>query len=1016
VQFGSVAGADQPLGRFRPLPVRWTQPQVLPRHVEPNVATGAVSNGQTTWLGTRGVSGALDAVTVGRAPFGTLGPMVETKAPGGMAPLSGNEIRSRFLEFFQERMHTVVPSASLVPAGDQTLLFTNSGMVQFKDVLRGVETRSYTRAVDVQRCLRVAGKHNDFEEVGRTPRHHTFFEMLGNWSFGDYFKRDAIHWAWDFLTRDLGIDPERLAATTYKDDEEARAIWRDEIGLPPERMAAWGDVDAGDDHNFWRMADTGPCGPCSEIHYDRGAHLSEGPECIPDHSEHCPRWLEIWNLVFMEFDQRADGTRVPLPFKSVDTGLGLERLASVLQGVPTNYDTDLFTPIHARMRELLGHDPEAFESERFSYQVIADHSRAMTFLIADGVLPSNEGRGYVLRRIMRRAVRHGRLLGRREPFLAQTAAVVVETMAAAYPFLEERRETILGTILREEVAFARTLDAGTVHLEEALIPLTAAERIVGRRPEDLPDDAPVLAGDVAFRLHDTFGFPIDLTIDMAAEYGVRVDRAGFERELAEQRTRSRSGRKADLARHAELTALYDAIRRAHGDSHFVGYETLATEARVVAILRDGTEYQELQAMPEVELRAEASAGAELILDQTPFYAEGGGQVGDRGVIRDAATGSVLFTVEDTQRPVGGLVVHRGLLRGRVAVGQGLHAEVDVQRRAATMRNHTGTHVLHRALRHTVGEDARQAGSLVTPESLRFDFPLDRPLTEEEKRTIEREVRRVVRDDLPVTVQYLGMQAALDAGADAFFDEKYGETVRTVRVGDYSFELCGGTHCRASGQIGGFVITGERSIGSGMRRIEALTGEGADAWFEERRDVLDQATAAAGAQGADRLVGRIEELRRRGSGRSMAGADGGGLQRPAELARSAESLDGWRFLAYSAPFDSMEQLKAYARDVRGVLGSGVIALGLEADQPQLFVTVSDDLVQRGLSAAALVQHGAPVMEGKGGGRPAMAQARGTRRDRLSSALAAIREAVRQAGAKPGSGYGEGGASGQAPSER
>ena len=780
-----------------------------------------------------------------------------------MESLSSAEIRRRFLEFFQERGHTVVPSASLVPAQDPTLLFTNSGMVQFKDVLRGAETRSYNRAVDVQRCLRVAGKHNDFEEVGRTPRHHTFFEMLGNWSFGDYFKAEAIHWAWRFLTEDLGIDPTRLAATTYTDDAEAWDIWRDEIGLPPERMARWGNVDAGDDHNFWRMADTGPCGPCSEIHYDRGAHLSEGPECVPDHSETCPRWLEIWNLVFMEFDQLPDGERVPLPFKSVDTGMGLERLTSVLQGVTTNYDTDLFTPIHARMRELLGHDPEAFESERFSYQVIADHSRAMTFLIADGVLPSNEGRGYVLRRIVRRAVRHGRLLGRTEPFLAQAAEVVIETMKDPYPFLVERRDAILGTILREEAAFARTLEAGTDHLEMALIPLTGEERHVGRRPEDLPADAPVLAGSLAFRLHDTYGFPIDLTIELAAEYGVRVDRLGFEEALAEQRVRSRSGKKADLARHAELGALYDSIVRQHGETRFVGYDTLETPATVVAIIRDGTEYQELVARPEVELRVEAGAAAELVLDVTPFYAEGGGQVGDRGEIVDG-NGETVFEVEDTQKPVRGLHVQRGTLRGRVAVGDVVTARVDGARRAATMRNHTGTHVLHRALRNTVGEGARQAGSLVTPDYLRFDFPFDRPLTADEKRAIEREVRGVVRDDRPVTVAYLPMAEAIEQGADAFFDEKYGETVRTIRVEGYSFELCGGTHCRASGQIGSFVITGERSIGSGMRRIEALTGAGADAWFEERVGLLDRATEAAGALSADRLPDRIEELKARGA--------------------------------------------------------------------------------------------------------------------------------------------------------
>ena len=909
--------------------------------------------------------------------------------------LPAAQIRQRFLDFFAERGHTVVPSASLVPAGDPTLLFANSGMVQFKDVLRGVETRSYKRAVDAQRVLRVAGKHNDFEEVGRTPRHHTFFEMLGNWSFGDYWKREAIHWAWELLTDVYGIPGERLAATTYKDDDEAFSVWRDEIGLPPERMARWGDVDQGDDKNFWRMADTGPCGPCSEIHFDRGLQFSEGPHCVPDHSETCPRWLEIWNLVFMEFDQQPDGPRVPLPFKSVDTGMGFERLASVLQQVPTNYDTDLFTPIHERMRALLGHDPDTFEEERFSYQVIADHSRAATFLIADGVLPANEGRGYVLRRIIRRAVRHGRLLGRREPFLAQTAQVVIESMRAAYPIVGERRESILGTITREETQFARTLDAGTVHLEEALIPLTSAEREVGRRAEDLPGDAPTLSGETAFRLHDTYGFPIDLTIELAAEYGVRVDRFGFDEALAEQRDRSRSGKKADLARQAGRTSLYDGIARRVGDTSFLGYEMTSSEVRVLAILRDATEYDELEAKPEIELRADAAAEAELVLDATPFYGEGGGQVGDQGVIRASVDGEPLFTVTDTQRPVGGLIVHRGLLHGRVAVGQTVLAEVDPARRASTMRNHTGTHVLHRALRNTVGEAARQAGSLVTPDYLRFDYPGDRALTDEEKRAIEAEVRRVIREDKEVQPRFMSMAEAVAAGADAFFDEKYGEQVRVVFVDGYSRELCGGTHCRATGQIGGFHITAERSIGSGMRRIEAVTGEAAEHLVEERFSTLERATAAAGARTAEALPDRVVELQTRVKDlekRLRAGDVAGGPVRPGELVASAVSVDGVRYVPYAAPFASMEHLKGYAKDLRSALGSGVIALALEADQPQLFVTVSDDLVQRGVSAGVLVQSGAPVIEGRGGGRPEMAQARGRRRDRLPSALEAIRQAL------------------------
>jgi alanyl-tRNA synthetase len=912
--------------------------------------------------------------------------------PGSsIPPMPASEIRQRFLDFFTERGHEVVPSASLVPQGDQTLLFTNSGMVQFKEVLTGAETRSYKRAVDCQRCLRVAGKHNDFEEVGRTTRHHTFFEMLGNWSFGDYFKREAIVWAKELLTEVYKIPWDRLGATTYKDDEEARQYWR-EVGMPEERMAIWGDVDKGDDHNFWRMADTGPCGPCSEIHFDRGAHLSEGPHCVPDHSENCPRWLEIWNLVFMEFDQQLDGPRVPLPFKSVDTGMGFERLASVLQGVATNYDTDLFTPIHEYMRSLLGHDPERFEVERFSYQVIADHIRALTFLVPDGVRPSNEGRGYVMRRLLRRAVRHGRLLGRMEPFLADLSGVVVDTMNGAYPYLNEWRAQIHSVIAAEERQFQRTLEAGVVHFEEALIPITGAERTVGGvRPEDLPPDSPVLPGDVAFRLHDTYGFPVDLTVELAAEYGVRVDRAGFEQALNEQRERSRGGRKADTARQAQMSGLYEQIGAQVGATTFLGYETTSAEGRVVAILRDGTEYDELEAKGEAELRFPAEAEAEVVLDRTPFYAEGGGQVGDQGELR-TADGSLIFSVNDTQRPAAGLIVHRGTLRGRLKVGDMVVAEVDAQRRARTMRNHTGTHVLHRALRNNVGESARQAGSLVTPDYLRFDFPLDRPLTADEKRAIESEVRGVVRDNRAVTPKFMTMAEAIAAGADAFFDEKYGEKVRVVFVDGYSRELCGGTHCAATGQIGSFVITAERSIGTGMRRIEALTGDRADEYLARRVALLDEAATEAGARDADSLVERIRELQERNRELERRVRAGRSSLQPAELARTAQAVDGTRFIAYAAPFDSMKDLQSFARAVRAELGQGVIALALEADEPQIFVTVSDDLVARGVDAGALVSSGAPVMDGRGGGRAEMAQARGTRRDRLPSALEAIREAL------------------------
>ena len=914
--------------------------------------------------------------------------------------LSAAQLRRRFVDFFAARGHTPVPSASLVPAGDQTLLFTNSGMVQFKGVLTGAEKRSYNRAVDYQRCLRVAGKHNDFEEVGRTPRHHTLFEMLGNWSFGDYFKREAIQWAWEFLTQDLGIPGERLAATTYKDDELARTVWRDEIGLPPERMATWGDVDNGDDHNFWRMADTGPCGPCSEIHFDRGAHLSEGPHCVPDHSETCPRWLEIWNLVFMEFDQGPEG-RTPLPFTSVDTGMGLERLASVVQQVPSNYDTDVFAAIHERMRELFGHDPDEFEAERFSYQVIADHSRAITFLIGDGVTPSNEGRGYVCRRIVRRAVRHARLLGRTEPFLAEAAKVVIATMAEAYPHLPENEAAILGAITREEAQFSRTLEAGTDLLEEALIPLTSASRTVGLRPEDLPGDAPVLPGTVAFKLHDTYGFPIDLTVELAAEYGVSVDRAGFDAALEEQRVRSRSGKKADLARAADQSALYESIRDRSGDTEFLGYDTTSSEAKVVAILRDGIEYDELEAKGDEELRTEAGAAAEIVLDRTPFYPEGGGQVGDRGVLR--VREQPVFEVADTQRVAGtqaaGLIVQRGTLRGKLKVGDTVAAEVDADRRGRTMRNHTGTHLLHRALRNVVGEGAKQAGSLVAPEYLRFDFPFDRALTEDEKRAIEDEVRERIREDRPVRVEHLPMAEAIERGADALFDEKYGETVRTVRVEDYSFELCGGTHCGATGQIGGFVITGEKSIGSGMRRIEALTGMGADAHLRVRLHQLDAAVEAAGANSPEALPERIAALQTelKDSRRKLREGGGGaaGLPRPGDLRDTVESIDGVSIVTLAAPFESSDAMKGYAKDLRSALGANVIALALDGDEPQIFITADETAVAKGISAGDLVKVAIPAIDGKGGGRPEMAQGRGTKRDGVGPALEVIRASVRDA---------------------
>jgi alanyl-tRNA synthetase len=667
--------------------------------------------------------------------------------------------------------------------------------------------------------------------------------------------------------------------------------------------------------------------------------------------------------------------------------MGLERLASVLQGVASNYETDLFMPIQERMRELMGHDREAFERDRFSYQVIADHSRAITFLIADGITPSTEGRGYVLRRIVRRAVRHGRLLGRTEPFLADTAEIVIEQMGEAHPILRERRDIIIGTIVREERSFARTLQAGTVHLEEALIPLTSAERVVGRQLEDIPADAPVLDGETAFQLHDTYGFPIDLTVELAGEYGVRVDRAGFEVALQQQRERSRSGKKQDLARQAEQTALFDGIKRRLGDTAFLGYETTAASSRVTGIVRETIEYEELEARADAEGHTEVAANAQIVLDSTPFYAEGGGQIGDRGVFRDSA-GAIVFTVEDTQRPVAGLIVHHGKLHGRIALGQQVQAEVDPERRARTMRNHTGTHVLHRALRNTLGDSARQAGSLVTPDYLRFDYPSDRGLTPEEKQAIEQEVRRVIREDRSVSPESMSMAEAQAAGADAFFDEKYGEIVRTIRVEGYSHELCGGTHCRATGQIGGFIVTGERSIGSGMRRIEAVTGEAAEVITEDRFRMLDAAVAAAGVQGAEQLVSRIEGLKEK---KKAAKPATGLVPTAAAAVKTAELLQKGALVSMMGGFNNMDELRAWAKEVRGAMKSGVIAAGLDdPEKPQLFVTVSDDLIEQGVDAGELVKDAVSEAGGKGGGKAGMAQGKVPEPAGLQTALERLRD--------------------------
>jgi alanyl-tRNA synthetase len=864
-----------------------------------------------------------------------------------MQPMSAAEIREAFQRFFEERGHTRVPSAPILARDDPTLLFVNSGMAPFKRVLTGEEKRAYVRAVNSQLCLRVAGKHNDFEEVGRTPRHQTLFEMLGNWSFGDYFKREAIHWAWEFLTKEMGLDPARIAATVYTDDDLAHQVWSEEIGLPAERLVRWGNIAAGDEKNFWRMGDTGPCGPCSELHYDRGAHLSEGPDCVPDHSEHCPRWLEIWNLVFMEFDRSADGTLTPLPFKSVDTGLGLERLTSVMQGVDSNYRTDLFVPIIERLAEFIGHDPEIVESDRFSYQVVADHSRAMTFLLAEGVRPSNEGPGYVLRRIMRRAVRHGRLLGIKGPFLRETAGVVIELMGDVYTHIQFGADEILDAVAAEEEKFARTLESGSARLDE----LVAAGGMI--------------SGADAFRLHDTFGFPIDLTIEMAAERGVSVDRAGFDVAMTEQRERSRGEKRVGLKLDPEVAALR---------TEFIGYpnETSADELRVLAVVPGDS--------------------TAIILDRTPFYAEGGGQIGDRGELIGV---NGRLRVDDTQRS-GDAIAHLGELSGEIAVGDVVRAEVDDIRRWGAARNHTGTHLMHRALRDVLGEQAKQAGSWVGPDGLRFDFPAQAATPREALREIERLVNAQVRRNAPVHPEWMKMEDAQALGADMFFGEKYlPESVRVVQVDGYSKELCGGTHVAATGQIGQLLITGESSIGAGLRRIEAVTGEAAAELVGTRLDALRTVAQLLGEreenvpQRVEALLARLRDAEKAAKTPRAAAAR---LDAVAIL-QGAQDAGRAKVIIEALPDADATALRGLADDLRGMIGRFVlVAAGAADGKPSILVAASRDLASEGFDAGAVVREAAPIIGGGGGGRADLAQAGGRDAARLEDAL---REAGRLA---------------------
>ncbi len=853
------------------------------------------------------------------------------------------ELRAAFLDFFKGHGHAVVPSSSLVPGNDPTLLFTNAGMVQFKDVFLGKDQRSYVRAASSQRCVRAGGKHNDLENVGYTARHHTFFEMLGNFSFGDYFKREAIHYAWDFVTGTLGIPPERLWVTVYEEDDGAAEIWLKEIGVDPGRLTRMGMKS-----NFWSMGDTGPCGPCSEIFYDHGPGIEGGPPGSPN--EDGDRYVEIWNLVFMQYDRSADGTMTPLPKPSVDTGMGLERIAAVMQGVHSNYDIDLFRHLIAAAAKLTG----TTDTKSSSLRVIADHIRACSFLVADGVLPSNEGRGYVLRRIIRRAIRHGFMLGQREPFFHALVPVLDEEMGAAYPELHTQRAHIERVLRQEEERFAETLAQGMALLDGAIGKLSGKQ----------------IPGETVFRLYDTFGFPLDLTNDIARERGLSIDESGFEAAMNEQRNRARAASKFGVDLRAGMAV--------EGQTKFTGYESEHGVGRVVNVFRGTEPVQQLRAGEE----------GQVVLDSTPFYAESGGQVGDQGVL---VSGGTRFVVSDTQK-LGKAHVHVGRVEsGELRVGDQVTAEVDHELRQATRLNHTATHLLHAALRKVLGLHVAQKGSLVSPERLRFDFAHYSAVTPDELREIERLVNAEVRANAAAETRLMQYDAAVAAGAIALFGEKYDDEVRVLRVGDFSTELCGGTHASRAGDIGLFRIVSEGGIAAGVRRIEAVTGEGALTYVVQTDHMLRDIAVALKATRDDveekvrQIVERSRRLEKEVSQLKDKLASGQGR----DLAADAATIGGAKVVATRIEGADAAALRNAVDQLKSKLGSAIVVLGSSdaAGKAVLIAGVTADLTAR-VKAGELVNFVAQQVGGKGGGRPDLAQAGGTQPENLDAALASV----------------------------
>jgi alanyl-tRNA synthetase len=862
------------------------------------------------------------------------------------------DIRQAFLSYFEEHGHTIVPSSSLVPGNDPTLLFTNAGMVPFKDVFLGRDPRPYVRATSAQRCVRAGGKHNDLDNVGYTARHHTFFEMLGNFSFGDYFKRDAIRFAWEFLTQRLGLPAEKLWVTVHISDDEAEKIWKEEIGVDPARFSKL------DEDNFWQMGDTGPCGPSSEIFYDHGPAVWGGPPGSPE--EDGDRYIEIWNLVFMQFDRDAAGNLNPLPKPSIDTGMGLERVAAVLQGVHSNYEIDLFQNLLEAAAQRTGHA----DTRHPSLRVIADHIRSCAFLIADGVLPSNEGRGYVLRRIIRRAIRHGHKLGAKDNFFHRLVGALDVEMGDAYPELREARHQIERVLLKEEEQFARTLEHGMGLLEEALAEL----------------DGEVLPGETVFKLYDTYGFPFDLTADVCRERGVTLDEVGFKRALEAQRERARAA--------SQFGADYHAALELEGETAFTGYDQLEDRARVMAIVdREGNALATLK--PEQR--------GIVVLDRTPFYGESGGQVGDTGYLHVEGG---RFLVTDTQKQGGHHLHHGVLLEGSLSLGAEVRPQVNAELRGATIRNHSATHLMHKALRMVLGDHVQQKGSLVTPERLRFDFSHFEAMTQEQLAEVERLVNEQVLANAPTRIEQMTLEQAKAKGAAALFEAKYADSVRVLTIGadDFSIELCGGTHVARSGDIGCFHIVSEQGIASGVRRIEAITGEGALAHFREQEARLARIGERLKAK-PEQVEERVESLVERNRGlekelerlkAKLASAAG------SDMLSQASEVAGVKVLATRLEGVSAKELRGVLDQLKNKLGSGIVVLGVadkEAGKVSLIAGVTDDLTAR-VKAGELVNHVASQVGGKGGGRADMAQAGGSDVAALPAALQSVAGWVEQ----------------------